>query len=206
MDLPPEIRIIIYRLVVVQGVNFQGVPTCFMLVPPAIAKVSKQIRTEVLPIFYGVNSFDIDMDIDIVEYDEYEEPIVQDDNTKLEDFLRMCSCMADTGGLRFIKSLNLRYSEPVWEDMSNYLFGFGIGDNKEKSERNRVGNSDLDWSDEDEVKKAVIACLEKAVDKHRRQELTAHVPVLEIIQVLSTLAKDCHSANHYVELWWDYGH
>lgn len=64
------------------------------------------------------------MDVEEVEFDEYEAPIVQDDNSKLKDFLRMCSCMADIGGLRFIKSLNLRYSEPVWEDMSNHLFWF----------------------------------------------------------------------------------
>lgn len=206
MDLPPEIRILIYRLAVVQKSNSNWGSDCYTLVPPAIARVSKQIRTEVLPIFYGENSFDISMDIDVLEYDENDVPIKQKDNTKLEEFLRMCSCMAGTGGLGYIKSLTLRYSEPVWEDMYNYLFGFDlIGTGEGQRKRDRVGDDDLDWSDRQEVIAAVMTCLKRVVEKGELRELRAHVPISGIIRVLFALGKHCHSANKYVELWWDYG-
>jgi hypothetical protein len=205
MDLPPEIRISIYRSAVVQKSKSHWPSDYYTLVPPAIAQVSRQIRTEVLPIFYGENSFRIAMDIDVLEYDEY--PIKQDDGTQLQEFLRMCSCMADAGGLGYIRSLTLSYSEPVWEDMSNYLFGFDlIGTSEGKTKRDRVGDNDLDWSDRQEVITAVMTCLQKAVPKGYLRDLNAHLPVSNIIRVLFALAKHCHYANRYVELWWDYGH
>lgn len=37
-------------------------------------------------------------------------------------------------------------------------------------------------------------------------ELREHVLVASLIKVLFTLARHCHSADHYVKLWWDYGH
>ncbi|KUL89208.1 hypothetical protein ZTR_03619 [Talaromyces verruculosus] len=207
MNLPPEIRVIIYRLAVVNQSKSCWVSDYYTLVPPAIAQVSKQIRTEVLPVFYGENSFRIDMDIDVLEYDEYGAPVKQDDDTKLEDFLQMCSCMADTGGLGYIKSLTLSYSEPVWEDMSNYLFGFDlVGTDKGKRKPGRVGDNDLDWTDKREVVKAVMTCVQQTVGKEYLRELRTHVPVSNIIRVLFSLASHCHYANRYVEFWWDYGH
>lgn len=179
----------------------------YTLVPPAIAQVSKQIRTEVLPIYYGENSFRIDMDVDVIEYDECDVPVRQADDTSLERFLQMCSCMADTGGLGHIKSLTLSYSEPTWEDMSNYLFGFNlIGASGKEGKRHRVGNDDLDWTDYQGVTTAVNACVKQAVSQMYRRELYTHVPIPGIIRVLFALAQHCHYANRYVELWWDYGH
>lgn len=207
MDLPPEIRVIIYRFAIVHKSNHHWNSTCYTLVPPSIARVSQKTRIEVLPIFYGENSFDIGMDIDVIEYDEYDGPVKQDDNTKFEDFLRMCSCIINTGGLRYIKRLTLRYSEPVWEDMNNYLFGFELSDTEEGiDKRDRVGNNDLDWSDEHQVIAAVMTCMKKTVWKEHLRELCARVPVSNIIRVLVTIAKHCPHANQYVELWWDYGH
>lgn len=146
------------------------------------------------------------MDIDVLEYDEYGAPIKQDDGTKLEDFLRMCSCMADTGGLGHIKSLTLSYSEPVWEDMSNYLFRFDLVGTDKGKRSSRVGDNDLDWTDQRQVIKAVMACVQQTVGQEYLRELRTHVPVSNIIRVLFALASHCHYANRYVEFCWDYGH
>ncbi|OKL59229.1 hypothetical protein UA08_05669 [Talaromyces atroroseus] len=202
MDLPPELRNMIYRLAVVRKTG-----KCYTLVPPALAQVSKDIRTEVLPIFYGENSFYIHMDIDVIEYEEGIFPIRTDDDSKLEEFLDMCSCLAATGGLKFIKVLSMNYSEPVFEDMSNFLLGFKfIGESSTRQKyRDRIGDDNLDWSNRLAVVKAFETTLKESAGEFLGQ-LKAHVPVSDVIRALFAVAKHCHCANKYVELSWDYGH
>lgn len=64
LDLPAEIRNVIYELVCpLHGVatTFLGRSSC--LIPPPLAKTSRQVRSEVLPIFYGKNVFRIPMNV-----------------------------------------------------------------------------------------------------------------------------------------------
>jgi hypothetical protein len=206
MDLPVELRIMIYRQAVVRTGQRWG-NDIFTLRPPALAQVSTQVRTEVLPIFYGENSFRIGMDIDVVEYEEDIFPVRIDDDTKLEEFLDMCSSIAATGGLKFINKLSMSYSEPVFEDMKNFLLGFDLigDDSKGRKSRDRIGDDTLDWNDRSAVTKAFNTTLNRTVTGAFLMRLKAQVPVSNIIRVLFALAKHCHRANQYVELGWDWG-
>lgn len=71
LELPPELRNFVYKLVVVSNEpiapRLSGHGRLLMLptyndknhVQPAITKVSRQLRQEALPLFYGENTFDL---------------------------------------------------------------------------------------------------------------------------------------------------
>lgn len=61
--LPPEVRNRIYRYAVVRDEphNLTPIEDEVQVVDPALAMVNKSIRAEVLPVFYGCNSFMVDI-------------------------------------------------------------------------------------------------------------------------------------------------
>ena len=61
MDLPKELRLDIYRLVVVENRIFIRPDSQTGREQPDLAMVSRQVRSEVLPIFYGKNTFAVDV-------------------------------------------------------------------------------------------------------------------------------------------------
>lgn len=61
MDLPKEIRTQIWRMVVVHPEVFVWPSEPVGQEQPDLAMVSRQVRTEVLPIFYGCNTFGIEL-------------------------------------------------------------------------------------------------------------------------------------------------
>ncbi|KAI7283484.1 hypothetical protein KC345_g2909 [Hortaea werneckii] len=61
MDLPEELRARIYRSVVVESKVFVRPDSMMGREQPDLAMVSKQLRTEVLPIYYAENVFAIDL-------------------------------------------------------------------------------------------------------------------------------------------------
>lgn len=176
--------------------------------PPRLAQTSKKIRTEIMPIFYGENSFDINIDIDVIDFEDDMYPVRRaKDNSKLDEFLEMLSCIIATGGLKYITSLSMTYSEPVFEDMSNYLFGFDLIGNSSghNSSGPRVGNNNPDWDNRAAVTKAFNTAF-KRISSVDPNDLKRHVPVSNILKVLLTVAKHCELANKYVKLTYDYGH
>lgn len=200
MNLPPELRVEVYRLALAK----QG--SKYTLRPPALAQVCKQIRAEVLPIYYGENAFYIDMDIDVIGYKKGLFPFRENDDSQLNKFLDMCSTIVSSGCLQFIANLDVNYREPVFEDMSNYLLGFEFTCDSDVSTQDaRIGDDSLDWDDSEAVTEAFDAALRRSADYYDA-ELRQHVPVANVIKVLFALAKHCHRANHHVTLSWDYGH
>jgi hypothetical protein len=205
MDLPPELRVEVYRLALVkQGAEYERLK--YTLRPPPLAQVCKQVRAEVLPVYYGENAFHIDMDIDVIGYEEDMYPFREDDDSQLNKFLDMCSTIVSTGCLQFITNLEVNYSEPVFEDMSNYLLGLEFTrDSDNSTPRGRIGDDNLDWDDSEAVTEAFNATLKRSAGYYDA-ELREHVPVANIIKVLFALATHCQRANHYVRLSWDYDH
>ncbi|KAK4543427.1 hypothetical protein LTR36_005570 [Oleoguttula mirabilis] len=61
MDLPKELRAEIFKLVVVESKVFIRPDSVIGKEQPDLAMVSKQLRAEVLPVFYGKNTFAIDL-------------------------------------------------------------------------------------------------------------------------------------------------
>ncbi|CRG89430.1 hypothetical protein PISL3812_06466 [Talaromyces islandicus] len=146
MKLPPELRLEIYHFAVVQ----KGDST-YTLQPPALAQVCRQIRAEILPVYYGENDFYIPLNIDVISYEDDMYPIREDDATQLAAFLKRCGAIVSTGGLKYVKNLGFHYSEPVFEDSYNYLLSFefssGNGDeNKNTQSDDRAGNDNPAWN------------------------------------------------------------
>lgn len=236
MKLPAQLRLEIYRHAVVEK------DTIYSLLPPALSQVSKQLRAEVLPLYYRENEFYISLDVDSVDYevypvridddidsveyeeeidpvridndidsDEFEEDIYivrRDDEIRLAAFIKMCSDVAASGGLKHVTNLQFIYREPVIGDDYNYLLGFEFFAGSAGGARgkiDRIGNDDLDWHDFDAVSKAFNVTLDRAT-RDDAEALRQRTPVSAVIDVLFAVAKHCGAANRDVRLAWDYGH
>lgn len=202
MKLPTELRLMIFRHAVVKK------DAIYTLLPPALSQVSKQLRAEVLPLYYRENEFQIYLDVDVVEYVEGLFPVRTDDETRLFLFRKMLSDVVASGGLEHVTKLRFDYSEPTFEDMSNYLliiefFADGVGGTRR--EYKRIGDDNLDWHDFDAVTKAFNVTADRSAGFHAKG-LREHVPVSGVIEVLFDVAKHCDAANRDVRLSWDYGH
>lgn len=136
----------IYREVVGPVTGPTGTIARRNLCPPALTCVSKVIRTETFPIFYGENNFLLCI------------PIV----SKIKGdpwlkFVKMLKCLDKHGGLQHINSLEAHYDTPLGIDQEWEIGFFSYGVNQKHSSTwplGRVGD-DIEWTNKKAVKLAI---------------------------------------------------
>ena len=169
----------------------------YNLPQPPLTRVSKQLRAEALPIFYGENEFNIRIPAAENEWNDID---------NWDSFVLQCEVFA-AGGLRFKKKLHAMYHEPVWEDSNNYLLGFDLGGKRDVKDREyRIGKETTDWTDREEVLDEFYKTFNAVLREDWYGDLRELVPVQRVADALFLLARLCTSANSYAELEWDYGH
>ncbi|KAI2616065.1 hypothetical protein GGR54DRAFT_248305 [Hypoxylon sp. NC1633] len=141
LQLPPELRNEIYRLMPVDNPQITSMSSYCMksLVPPSLARVNKQIRSECLPVFYSQNSFSIHAAIKV-----YPEPV----DVEAQQLARLCDHLK--GGLGFFQQLSIRIFNS--SSVNRYFMIEVVRKDKFPGVcRHIIGTTYLDWSDHDLV-------------------------------------------------------
>lgn len=107
-ELPPEIRNKIYRFSLVDN-------DLISLAQPALTRVSRVIRFECLPVFYGNNAFLLELPVAKNEYNKIE----TDAWGLFLQSMRALHVTRETG-LGHIRRLGVFYSEPIYDDLEIY--------------------------------------------------------------------------------------
>lgn len=166
---------------------------------PALTRVSKQIRDETLPIFYGENEFVVDVPGAIGRWNHTDD---------WHTFPQMFECFDQSASLQHVVEITVHYHEPVPDDMCAYQFGFRAHNPEHCDSKllllpnERIGDNDLDWNDKTAVKKAVRKTLTSTW--HDLDRLQKHVPIHRVVNALCITAKKCPEAFKWVEVYFDW--
>lgn len=224
LPFPPEIRNEIYRLVLVnttcncrrRGRTHRHRKSTF--VQPAFTRVSKQLREEALPIYYGENVFKIS----IPRLSRY------DRKDTWYRFIKMFRVFSTTGTgapgtswLRFVRNVFISYKEVmhvVYDDeiyeSHSYQLGFRCGDEdlspwirgrifrEDGTTHDKFNDDVLDWNDKDAFN---LALKEARVNDHTKYGLALVadvIPTRRVTDALWMVARECPEAGRNICLVW----
>ena len=160
------------------------------LVPPSLLRSSSRLRAEAMSIYYGENEFWISA------------PVIR---AQWLDFFNMCTAMAASGGLRFIRYLEFQYEEPLPELSDGCVVGFVLQDQRPEGSEDayRIGNDQTDWNNEADVGSLFYETLEYVLGSDTIAEMQVDcVPIKFIQRTFGMLARSCAEATRHAEVQW----
>lgn len=212
LALPAEIRDIIYREALVPRTP-KGIkePVCTLAHPP-LARVSKQLRAESLPVFYGENQFFINIDalhtqqVFLKDRRREVDAAYQRYVATFEAFSAWGSGAPGTSCIRHIKDISVIYRQYLdWDQAPSIGFLMGARHPgalcSELPGRVRICQGIEDWGDFAAVRTALLDEMDAWVSDG--DTLSQLFPRGRIAAMLWFCAKECPLAARHVELWYD---
>jgi len=187
----------------IQFSRYREFNVAFNLRQPALLRVNSMIRDEALPIFYGEQEFQLE----VPQVSHRLNPI---DNWP--EFVDMMKSFEQSDSLSHIVQLELRYIEPVQDNMPRYVFHFEAhGSHHGRLYLNPRGmvhrdnvDEHLDWGDKTAVKIMVEEAV-KSIDCPGFTNLEKVIPIQRMVDALCMVVKKCPVVSQNVEVFWDWG-
>lgn len=207
LRLPPEIRNIIYKEVLIQpGCGCarphptRPLPLCTLAQPP-LTRVNRQIREECLPVYYGSNTFSVFVRTRNVYRDGVSEHALA---RFFDSFTLSRNAVPRESGLRLIRNIKLSwwprgFIESFTHWLTEIQISFGVRNEWRSGTRLVVD----DWSNKHAVENAVFDAVRESLrSRASRNGITVKARVLKpFVDTIWLCSTNCPQAVRYVELF-----
>ncbi|KAI3317536.1 hypothetical protein HD806DRAFT_368360 [Xylariaceae sp. AK1471] len=199
LSIPPEIRNAIYKLAVVTYYRKT-------LALPALAQVNKQLRREVVPIYYGKNHFLLELPTVDAWMDEWSDEDQPGCYNIYESFRLLCGSLAEY--MQFVTSLKVTFDyDPSFFYNGAWGIGFQLKSKACPMER-RIGNAETDWNNTAEADKAFRHALALYSAEHTTRihgDVDQYINMDVLIDTLCFFAKHCVAADNVRLVYYNNG-
>lgn len=205
LALPPEIRNMIYREALIPRSPKGIQKDVRALAHPPLARVSKQLRAESLPILYGDNSFSIrigalsDERFQLQQCRRRVDAAYKRYIAMFEAFSASGDGAPGTSCVHHIKRVSITYEQHLWDRTPSV--GLIMGAPRPASRDNvRICQGVADWADFPSVRAALLNEMEAWVSVSGGETLSWLFPSGRVAAILWFCAKECPLAAEHVEL------